>query len=292
MLRTAAIIVALIINLVVWGTLVLGGGIIKLLTFGLGRRTIILTISSFAEQWVAWNDRIFDALLDTRWIVSGVEGLRTDGHYLIISNHVSWLDIFVLSRAFHGKAAFPRFFIKHGLIWLPIVGLAAWALEFPFMRRYSPEYLRDHPEKRGHDLETTRIACRRYRDVPVAILNFVEGTRFTREKHEDQQSPYRHLLRPRVGGIGFVLASFAEQLHAMYDVALVYPRRDVTLWDFVRNRVEWVRLEAHRVDVPAEFRSAAITEPGEARERFKDWVSEIWREKDETIGRILVESGG
>ena len=290
MFRALVIIAALALNLLFWGSLVLAGGLVKLLTFAGVRRRVILGLSWMAERWVAGNDRVFDALLDTRWDIRGIEGLRHDGRYLIVSNHVSWLDIFALARAFHGHAAFLRFFIKRPLIWFPVMGLAAWALEFPFMRRYSPEYLKHHPEKRGRDLETTRRACRRYRDVPVAILNFVEGTRFARDKHEDQQSPYRHLLRPRVGGIGFVLASFAEQLDAMYDVTLVYPQRDMTMWDFVTNRVPWVRVEARRVEVPAEFRSAAITQPGAPREQFKEWVGEIWREKDETIARILVES--
>ncbi|HEX2060721.1 MAG TPA: acyltransferase, partial [Thermoanaerobaculia bacterium] len=133
----------------------------------------------------------------------------------------------------------------------------------------------------------TRRACRRYRYLPVSILNFVEGTRFTRDKHEDQQSPYRFLLRPRVGGISFVIASLARQLDAMYDVTLVYPQRDVTFADFLRNRVPWVRIEARRVEIPVEFHASAITQPGEPRERFKEWVETIWREKDERIGEIL-----
>jgi len=291
MLRAFVIIIAMVLNLALWGTLVLAGGLVKLLTFGAARRRVILVLSWMAERWVAGNDRVFDAFLDTRWDVHLAEGLRPDGHYLLISNHVSWLDIFALARAFHGHAAFPRFFIKRALIWFPIMGQAAWALEFPFMRRHSPEYLAHHPEKRGRDLETTRIACRRYRDIPVSILNFVEGTRFARDKHEDQQSPYRHLLRPRVGGIGFVLASFAGQLDAVYDVTLVYPHRDVTMWDFVTNRMPWIRIDARRLDVPADLHDSAITEPGPSRERFKDWVDRIWREKDEAIEAILVESG-
>jgi 1-acyl-sn-glycerol-3-phosphate acyltransferase len=291
MLRAFVIIAALFLNLMLWGSLVLAGGLVKLLTFGVARRRVILALSWLAERWVGGNDLIFDAFLDTRWDVKLEGELRPDGHYLIISNHVSWLDIFALARAFHGHAAFPRFFIKRALIWFPIMGQAAWALDFPFMRRYSPEYLEQHPEKRGSDLETTRIACRRYRDVPVAILNFVEGTRFELDKHEDQQSPYRYLLRPRVGGVGFVLASFAGQLDAVYDVTLVYPRRDMSMWDFVTNRLPWIHVDARRLDVPAEFQDSAITEPGPARERFKEWVDRIWRDKDEAIGRILLESG-
>lgn len=290
MLRAFAIFVLTSINLVIWGTLVFAGGLPKLLTLGRARRRVIQLMSWFAERWVQGNNQIFDWLLDTRWEVSGLEGLRRDGHYLVISNHVSWVDIFALSRACLWKGPFIRFFLKRPLIWFPIAGQACWALEFPFMRRYTPEYLKQHPEKRGRDLETTKLACERYRHVPVTILNFIEGTRFTRSKHDDQQSPYRHLLRPRIGGIGFVLASFAGQLDAMYDVTLIYPHRDVTLWDFVTNRLEWVRLEARRIAVPAEFHSDGITQPGPARDDFKQWVEQIWREKDELIETRVAQS--
>ena len=288
--RASVIILLLVLNLLLWGSLVFLGGIVKLLTFREARRRVILGLTWFGERWVQCNDWIFDTFLDTEWRFQGFDDLRRDAHYLVISNHISWIDILAVFRALHGHAPFLRFFLKHTLIWFPILGQACWAMEFPFMRRYSPEYLKQHPEKRGRDLETTRRACRRYRHLPVSVLNYVEGTRFTREKHEDQQSPYRHLLRPRIGGIGFVIASLGEQLDSMVDVTIVYPHRDVTIWDFVTNRVPWITLHARRLDIPPEHVTSAITERGPAREAFKAWVEKIWQEKDEEISRILIES--
>src|SRR5438128_3604701 len=180
MLRGLAVFFPLICNLIFIGTPVLAVGLLKLVTRGETRRQVVLVIVKIAERWVANNDWIFDHLLTTRWDVEGIGDMRYDGHYLIISNHISWVDIFAVSRAFHGHAAFIRFFLKQQLIWMPIVGLACWALDFPFMRRYTQEYLEKHPEKRGKDLETTRYSCRRFRKVPAAILNFLEGTRFSR----------------------------------------------------------------------------------------------------------------
>jgi 1-acyl-sn-glycerol-3-phosphate acyltransferase len=289
-LRALAIAFLLILNLILWGTLIFAGGLVKLLTFGRARHRVILFLAWMAERWVQINDAVFDLFVTTRWHIEGFEGFRRDGHYLLISNHVSWVDIFAVLRATRGRAPFIRFFLKHVLIWFPLAGQACWALEFPFMRRHSPEYLKKHPEMRGRDLETTREACRRYQHIPVSIFNFVEGTRFTREKHEDQQSPYRHLLRPRIGGIGFVLASLGEQLDAMLDITIIYPHRDVTIWDFARNRIPWITLQARRIEIPPEFLSAAITEPGEAREAFKVWMERIWREKDEQIQQVVLES--
>jgi 1-acyl-sn-glycerol-3-phosphate acyltransferase len=285
--RALAIAVCLFLNLAWWGSLVLAGGLVKLLTFGELRRHVIRLLPRLGEQWAGWNDAIFDFFLTTRWEIEGMEHLRRDEHYLAISNHISWIDIFAVVRAFHGRAPFVRFFLKHTLIWAPFVGQAAWALGFPFMRRYTAEYLQQHPEKRGRDLETTRIACRRFRHLPVTIVNYVEGTRFSAEKQQEQDSPYRFLLRPRIGGIAFVLASLAEQIDALYDVTIIYPTRDPSMFDFVRNRIPWIRVVARRIDIPDEFRSDAITEPGPAREHFKQWVEQIWRDKDAQIAAVI-----
>ena len=275
-------------NLFLWGALVLLGGLVKLFTFGRARRRIILILSWMAERWVQINGWIFDTFLDTEWRIEGFDGLRPDGRYLMICNHVCWVDIFAVLRAIRsGNAPFIRFFLKRILIWFPIAGQACAALEFPFMRRYTPEYLKQHPERRGRDLATTRQACERYQHIPVTIANFLEGTRFSRDKHDHQQSPYRHLLRPRISGLAFVLASLGDQLDAMLDVTLVYPHRDVTMWEFITNRIPWIVVRAKRIEVPPEFRTAAIVEPGPARERFKEWVESLWRAKDEEIQRVV-----
>lgn len=286
MVRALAILVLLPLNLALWGTPVLLGGIVKLFTIGGDNiRRLILILTWFADRWVAGNNWIFDRFLDTRWKIEGLDDLSPDGHYVLVSNHVSWVDIFAVFRAFHGRAPFLRFFLKQVLFWFPIAGQACAALGFPFMRRYTQEYLARHPEKRGRDLETTRVACRRYRKIPVTIAAFAEGTRFTAEKREEQDSPYRHLLRPRVGAIGFVIASMTDVLDAMYDVTLIYPTAEVTMWQFITNRVPWIEIHARRVEIPTEFQGAAVTEPGPERERLKAWVDEIWREKDALIDR-------
>src|SRR5436305_1685135 len=236
MLRGLVTIILLLLNMLLWGTAIVLLGIVKFAVHMTAPRSrlrtrVILALSWLAEHWVEGNDRIFDWMLPTQWDVQGpFDAIDPSGRYLIISNHVSWVDIFVLFRVFHGRAAFIRFFLKRQLIWFPIVGQAVWALEFPFMRRYSTKYLQQHPEKRGRDLETTRRACQRYRHIPVAMLTFLESTRFSEEKRTDQESPYEHLLRPRVGAIAFVLASLGDQLGAMIGVTLAYPGGAVTMW--------------------------------------------------------------
>ena len=293
MLRGLTLIALLLGNTVLWGTLVVLLGIVKFVVHMTAPRSrlrtrVILALAWLAERWVSGNDRIFDWLLPTRWDLSGAgDDMRPSGHYLIISNHISWVDIFVLLRAFHHRAAFIRFFLKQQLIWFPIVGQACWALEFPFMRRHSSEYLEKHPEKRGEDLATTRRACQRYRNFPVAVGNFLEGTRFTRQKQEEQQSPYRHLLRPRVGGISFVFASLGEQLDATVDVTIAYPGGETTMWEFVTGGVERIVVRARAVEVPRRFFDSGVTEPGPARDELKGWIEALWREKDALLDTLV-----
>jgi 1-acyl-sn-glycerol-3-phosphate acyltransferase len=292
MIHGAIMTALLLASTIFWGSTILIVALPKFVLRGEPRRRLILFLAGLGENWVATNDRILDRMIATEWDVSGLDGLRADGHYLIISNHISWVDIVALFRVFHRKSAFIRFFMKHDLIWFPIVGQACDALEFPFMKRYSADYLERHPEKRGEDLTTARRACRRYRRVPVTVLNFIEGTRFTREKQENQASPYRHLLRPRIGGLSFALAALGDQLDAMYDVTIAYPGHDSTFWQLVTNRIPRIVIRARRLDLPPEFTNEAITRPGPERDRFKAWVDRFWREKDEILGDLLDRTNG
>jgi 1-acyl-sn-glycerol-3-phosphate acyltransferase len=288
MIRAAIVLILFSINLTAWGTAVLLLGIVKFFApQGRVRRRLILTLAALGEGWVAMNNAISDLVLPIRWDIDGVDGLRRDGHYLVFANHVSWVDIIVVFRALHRRVALIRFFTKQELIWLPLIGQACWALEFPFMKRYSADYLAQHPEKRGADLETTRRACGRYRTIPVAVLNFLESTRFTLDKHADQESPYRNLLRPRIGAAAFVVASLGDQLDGILDVTIAYPGHLTSVWEFISGRVKSVRVRVRQLEVPPDLLTSAVTEPGPVRERFKEWIEGVWREKDDLLTSLL-----
>lgn len=289
-LRGTATLALLAANLAVWGTAVVIAGIPKLMMpKGELRRRWILMLARIADRWAAANNTILDWMLpDTVWDIEGIEGLHRDGKYLIISNHRSWVDIFALFRAFHERVEFIRFFLKRQLIWFPIAGWGCWALEFPFMKRYSPEFLLRHPEKRGDDLVTTRRAAKRYARIPVAMLIFVEGTRFTHSRHAEQDSPYANLLRPRFGGLAHVLATIGPQLSETLDVTIAYPGHgvDIDVWSFVTGRVSRIVARVRPVEIPREFLSDSIIEQGPARDRFKEWVEHLWREKDALLSEL------
>jgi 1-acyl-sn-glycerol-3-phosphate acyltransferase len=223
----------------------------------------------------------------TVYDIRGREQLSTSEWYFINCNHQSWADILVLLNTFHGHIPFFKFFLKRQLFKIPILGTAWWALDYPFMDRHSKEFIEKNPHLKGKDLETTRKACERYHHTPVSILNFVEGTRFSREKHAGQQSPYRHLLKPKAGGFAFTLAAMDGRIRKIIDVTIIYPRRDFTFWDFLCGRIAKVTVLVKTMPVPDEFIRGDYENDPIFRERFQAWVSGLWEDKDRTLDEYL-----
>lgn len=243
-----------------------------------------------AENWIGFNSWMFDRLTSTRLIVEGLPEADPEGHMLVICNHQSWVDIPVLQKLFNRRLPLLRFFLKSQLIWVPLLGLAWWALDFPFMKRYSKETLARRPDLAGRDIETTRRACRKFRTIPVAVMNFVEGTRFTPARHAAQNSPYRHLLKPRSGGIAFVLDAMGQTLHDIVDVTIAYPgfgKRRPELLDLFADRIPEIRVSVRMFPVPAFVRGLEYQTNPADRQRFQQWVNGLWTEKDCEMQRLL-----
>ncbi|MGH8540929.1 MAG: acetyltransferase, partial [Stenotrophobium sp.] len=159
--------------------------------------------------------------------------------------------------------------------------------DFPFMKRYTPEQIAKDPSLKGKDLDTTRKACEQYKNVPVTILNFLEGTRFTPAKHDRQQSPYAHLLKPKSGGFAFTVSALGERLNSLIDVTIVYPTGAVGFWEFAKGRMRKVIVEVRQLRIPHEFYAGNYEADAEFRKRFQDWIAGLWTEKDRRIGELL-----
>ncbi|MFN3712496.1 MAG: acyltransferase [Alcanivoracaceae bacterium] len=237
-----------------------------------------------AETWAELCKAIFALMTPTDWQISGAEGLRRDASYLVVSNHQSWVDIPALVQAFNRKTPYFKFFLKKELIWVPFLGLAFWGLDYPFMKRYSKELLARRPELKGQDLAITRAACEKFRDLPVTIVNYLEGTRFTPAKHAMQQSPYGNLLKPKSGGIAFVLAALGEQIDALLDVTVIYDDGKAPgFWDLLCGRVQRIRVDIRTRELsPALWQGDYENDPV-FRQFMHDWVAALWQEKDKLI---------
>ncbi|WP_201001646.1 acyltransferase [Pseudomonas cichorii] len=265
--------------------------LLKLLFQGHMRDHCSAAVMWIAETWAEINKFIFGTFTPTRWEIRGHEGLRGDTSYLLICNHQSWVDIPALIQALNRRTPFFKFFLKKELIWVPFLGLAWWALDYPFMKRYSKAFLAKHPELKGKDLEITKSACELFKRQPVTIVNYLEGTRFTKAKHAAQASPYRNLLKPKAGGVAFVLAAMGEQLDAILDVTVVYPGSRIPgFWDMLCGRVPKVIVDIKTRELdPALWQGDYESDPV-FREKIQNWVNQLWIEKDAHISALRNES--
>lgn len=248
-------------------------------------------LSAIAESWIGFNSWMFDHLTATRIEVTGLPDGDPDGQMLVVCNHQSWVDIPVLQKLFNRRLPLLRFFLKSQLIWVPVLGLAWWALDFPFMKRYTRAQIERRPELAGRDIEATRRACRKFRHIPVAIVNFVEGTRFTVDKHRAQDAPYRHLLKPRAGGTAFALDAMGEAIDTLVDVTIAYPGGRPSLIDLMADRIRTVRVHVRRLRIPEALRRGDYRNDPDFRRAIQDWINRIWSEKDATLEALMGERG-
>lgn len=294
-LRPPVAIVLVVTNLLIHGAPLLALALVKAIVPLIAlRRRLSRALTAIGESWIAVNHALIVHLGGTRIDVRlPADGLRHDGWYLVVANHQSWVDIPVIQSVLNRRIPFLRFFLKSELIWVPVLGLAWWALDFPFMKRYSKEQLQRRPELRGKDAETTRETCRKFRDIPVSVMNFAEGTRFTPAKHARQSSPYRDLLKPRAGGVTLVFETMGELLDAVVDVSVYYPQGRPTLLDLIRGRVRDVRVDVRCLPVPAELVAGDYENDPASRERAQRWIGALWADKDARIAALrAADTGG
>jgi len=250
------------------------------------RKTCGRILTAIAENWIWVNNLTQNVTADIHFDVQGVESLNRKGWYLILSNHQSWVDILVLQRIFYRKIPFLKFFIKKELFWFPVLGQAWWALDYPFIERYSKSLLEKKPHLKGKDLEITRRACKKFKTIPVSIMNSVEGTRFTSSKHHRQQSPYSHLLKPKAGGTALVLGAMGDQIHRILDVTIVYPGQSRSFWSLLCGKIREIRVRVRSLPVAPELIGDYANDQ-RFRDKLQQWLNTLWLEKDQCIAELL-----
>ena len=280
----------LLINTVVMICPLLVFALLKLVLPGRWRDYASAAVMWVAEAWSEIDKAIFALCIPTQWDIRGVENLRKDTSYLAVSNHQTWVDIPALIESLNRRTPFFKFFLKKELIWVPLLGLAWWGLDYPFMKRYSKAFLDKHPELKGKDLEITKAACELFKRQPVTVVNYLEGTRFTEAKRQEQESPYRYLLKPKAGGVAFVLAALGEQLDALLDVTIVYPGNQAPgFWDLLNGSISRVIIDIQVRELdPALWDGDYENDPA-FRQTVQAWVNQLWLEKDQRIEQLRAE---
>lgn len=277
------------LNILWWSSLIFIIGIIKMIIPHQGTRVkLSWLLNHLMRGWVIGNEFIFKTTTATRWQINGLDDrLTTQGWYLVISNHMSWADIFVVSIVLRDRVPMLKFFLKQQLIYVPMMGIACWALDMPFMRRYSKSEIAKNPKLKGKDIETTRRSCAKFRDLPTTVINFIEGSRLTPEKHKRQRSPYRYLLKPKAGGIAFAMATLGDQFKEMLDITIVYPgASENIMWDMLAGKVNTIAVDVDVLSM-TQVPKGDYDKDKAYRVEFQGWLNERWQRKDDRIEQLL-----
>ena len=251
-------------------------------------------VIKIATYWISSNSALIDDMLPRKdWRISLPDDVHIDGKYLLISNHQSWVDTSIVQYIGEKRLPLTRFFTKFELIYIPIVGQAFYFLDFPMMRRHSKEAVAKNPALKGKDIEEAKRACALLKDKPFTLLNYLEGTRFTKAKHAKQQSPYTHLLKPRAGGLSLAINALGADIDGMLDMTIVYPDGIPTYGDLWKGNVKRLGVDVRYIDMPdslfAGIQNGGYENDEAVKSQMFDWVEKVWREKDQRITDMLAD---
>lgn len=236
-----------------------------------------------ANYWMLGNKLILKFSTFGKWDIQGTNNLNKKGWYILIANHESWIDIPVLGSIFTGKVPLLKFFMKKELLWqLPIAGLDCYLLGYPILARHSRTEIRKNPELKGKDIEATRQACHKFKEHPTTFMNFVEGTRFSKEKHQRQNSPFRHLLKPKAAGVAVVLTEMADKLDGIINTTIHYDAKDNSLWRFLCGKINKIYIRYEIIPITPEL-IGNYYDDRVYRKNFQQWLNNLWEQKDATI---------
>lgn len=192
--------------------------------------------------------------------------------HIIVCNHQSWVDIVILQSSLRDYTPVLKFFTKRELIWVPFVGVAMWILGFPYVYRSQSHSKHLSLEQRQANEAVMRREGQRFLEKPVAVINFVEGSRFTIEKRDRRGSPYEHLLAPRRGGILNSLLVLEHHLDTVLDATIIYSDKVPGFWDLLSGRTTRAKLTVRE-----------MAKPNLDADALSGWLDQRWREKDQLL---------
>lgn len=208
-------------------------------------------------------------------VITGDE-LPVKENGIVILNHQVMTDIpviFSLAKQ-KGRLGDLKWFVKDVIKYFPGVGWGMLFLDCLFIKR---DWLADKDY-----IKQTFDKFHRY-NIPIWLMCFVEGTRFTPEKakrsHDYAQKigmkPFNHLLIPRTKGFVASVQSLRNHCSAVYDFTIGYEQSPPpTLWQWIRGEARRVHLHVRRFDI----KSLPQTD-----EAISQWLMDCFRQKDDLL---------
>jgi len=253
------------------------GGLRSLIPCKKTKKILSNAIESCCLSWVFFNHFILRTLLGLQIEIIGAENIPP-GNYFVIANHQSWVDILMLEEALRGKTGFSRYFIKKNLLHIPLAGWVCRVLNYPYMYRFKKEHLAKHPEDKGKDVLITKRACKKLHGLRFKMNNFPEGTRFTKIKHTEQQSPYKHLLKPKSGGIAYALQILHKEFDAIIDMTIIYSSTP-NIFNLFLGKMGKVTILMEKLSISPDL-IGDYDDDRDFRVHFQSFITYLWEKKD------------
>lgn len=249
-------------------------------------------IVAVSNNWIAINNWLIDHVLPQKnWTINLPDRLDPNKKYLLICNHQSWVDTSIIQYISQDRLPLTRFFTKYELIYLPVVGQAFYLLDFPMMKRHTKAQIAKNPALAGQDLLEAERACRLLSKKSFVLLNYLEGTRFSAQKHADQNSPYRYLLKPKAGGLALALASLGESIDGILDMTIVYPDGIPSYDELWAGQIERLSVDIRFIDLPKDLleklKAGQYQHNLDTKKQLHEWLHRLWQQKDERIHNVL-----
>ncbi|MDO5652393.1 MAG: acetyltransferase [Moraxella sp.] len=252
------------------------------------------TVLGIANHWINSNNLMIDRILPAKdWRVSLPDDLKKDGKYLLICNHQSWVDTSIIQYISQDVLPITRFFAKHELLYIPIVGQTFYFMDFPMMKRHSKQAIASNPELATRDINEARRACSLLADKPFVLLNYLEGTRFNQAKHHAQNSPYKHLLKPKAGGLALAISSLGDKIDGILDMTCVYPDGAPDYTELWQGKLARLAVDIRHLPMNDELFTALqqgeYDTNADVKAQLFGFLDDVWQQKDARIDEILAQ---
>ena len=273
----------LIVNTLILAILMIPLGIIKfLIPIKNLRASFTKIIIKIGEIWISVNSLWVIKLHKPNLEIHGQENLGGNSWFLSTSNHQSAADIFIVQLITNRKIPMLKFFIKYELIYVPIIGICWWALDMPFLKRYTQEQIKRNPKLEGRDYKKMKKSLEHYSLHPVSIFSYAEGTRFSKEKHINQNSKFSHLLKPKEGGLAIALSN-VNKIKELIDITIIYDSDNLGFWNYLCGNIKNIKIFISKTKIPSKYLIDTLITNNELRSDFKLWLYDRWAEKDVLI---------
>mgnify|MGYP001811656074 CR=1 FL=1 len=225
-----------------------------------------------ANTWWGWCVTGAELGYGVRVIFTG-DDVPMRENALLIANHQQMPDIPAIMKFCKTKDRLGdmKYFVKKQLKWVPGMG---WGMQFLDCLYIDRDWASDHEKiRRTFD----RLVSG---NVPVHLVSFVEGTRFTMAKLAAAQEyaakhglpTPRHTLVPRSKGFAASVEGLRSHVAAVYDLTIGYENGVPSLWQYIKGLARRIHVHVRRFPIEDLPHSA---------DDLRQWLLDRWSEKNE-----------